>query len=90
MVLIVLQDKNGIASGLLMKQLGLESVRWGRLCTATIASEAVYKPFDLVKREFSADHPNQLWVADITYAATWPEFVYVAFVIDVYSCYIGT
>jgi transposase InsO family protein len=38
-----------------------------------------------VKREFSATRPNQLWVADITYVATWVGFVYVAFVIDVFS-----
>ena len=42
----------------------------------------------LVKREFSADHPNQLWVADITYVTTWSGFVYIAFVIDVFSRYI--
>jgi putative transposase len=40
---------------------------------------------DLVQRQFSATQPNQLWVADITYVATWRGFVYVAFVIDVFS-----
>lgn len=43
---------------------------------------------DLVNRAFSANHPNQLSVADITYVATWSGFVYVAFVIDVFSRYI--
>ena len=42
-------------------------------------------PEDLVKREFSAQRPNQLWVADFTYVACWSGFVYVAFVVDVYS-----
>ena len=36
-------------------------------------------------RAFTADRPNALWVADFTYVATWRGFVYVAFVIDVYS-----
>lgn len=41
-----------------------------------------------MKRQFTADRPNQLWVADITYGATWSGFVYVAFVVDVYSRHI--
>ena len=43
------------------------------------------RPPDLVERNFSATRPNQLWVADITYVATWLGFAYVAFVIDVFS-----
>ena len=39
----------------------------------------------LVQRQFSADRPNPLWVSDFTYVATWRGFVYVAFVIDVFS-----
>jgi transposase InsO family protein len=42
-------------------------------------------PADLVKRQFVASRPNQLWVADITFVATWLGFVYVAFVTDVFS-----
>jgi transposase InsO family protein len=38
-----------------------------------------------VNRDFSAARPNQLWVADITYVATWSGFVYTAFIIDAYS-----
>ncbi len=38
--------------------------------------------------QFEADRPNQLWVADVTFVATWSGFVYVAFVIDVFSRYI--
>jgi putative transposase len=41
-----------------------------------------------VRREFCARRPNQLWVADLTYVATWAGFVYVAFVIDVFARYI--
>jgi len=72
----------------LMKQLGIPGVRRGRRCITTIADEAIHKPLDLVNREFSASRPNQLWVADITYVVTWSGFVYVAFVVDVFSRYI--
>jgi len=51
----------------------------------TIADANAPRPADLVERKFVAERPNQLWVADFTYVATWRGFVYVAFVIDVYS-----
>lgn len=72
----------------LMKRLGLEGVRRGKRCITTIPSELADKPLDLVNREFTATRPSQLWVADITYVATWSGFVYVAFVMDVFSRYI--
>lgn len=72
----------------LMRAQGLEGVRRGRRCITTIPSDLAHKPLDLVNREFTAARPNQLWVADITYVATWSGFVYVAFVVDVYSRYI--
>ena len=72
----------------LMKVLGLEGVRRGRRCRTTIPAESGEAPADLVNRQFVASRPNQLWVADITYGATWSGFVYVAFVVDVYSRYI--
>ena len=40
---------------------------------------------DLVKRNFTATRPDELWVADFTYCSTWSGVVYVAFVIDVFS-----
>ncbi len=43
------------------------------------------RPRDLVDRDFTATGPNELWVSDLTYVATWSGFVYVAFVIDVFS-----
>ena len=46
---------------------------------------AAERPADLVDRQFTATRPNQLWVADFTYVATWRGFVYVAFVIDVFA-----
>lgn len=70
----------------LMKALGLRGVVRGRAFTVTTeADPALARPEDLVHRDFRADRPNQLWVADITYVATWAGFVYVAFVIDVFS-----
>ena len=72
----------------LMKRLGIVGVRRGKRCITTVPDESATKPLDLVQRVFSAERPNQLWVADITYVATWSGFVYVAFVIDVYSRYI--
>ena len=73
----------------LMKQLGIQGVSRAMTSTYTTISDADQdKPQDRVNRQFVADAPNQLWVADITYVPTWSGFVYVAFVIDVYSRYI--
>jgi transposase InsO family protein len=69
----------------LMRSLGLRGVVRGRSCRTTISDDAAGRPADLVNRQFKATRPNQLWVADITFVATWAGFVYVAFVIDVYS-----
>jgi transposase InsO family protein len=70
----------------LMGQMGLRGVVRGRQYkTTTVVDEALQRPDDLVQRNFKADRPNQLWVADITYVATWTGFVYVAFVTDVFS-----
>ncbi len=69
----------------LMRALGLEGVRRGRKCKTTVPDESAQRPADLVKRAFVATRPNALWVADLTYVATWRGFAYVAFVIDVYS-----
>ena len=72
----------------LMKQLNLQGVKRSRRIKTTIQSDEDNKPVDLVKRDFSATRPNQLWVADLTYIATWSGTVYVAFIIDVFSRYI--
>ncbi len=69
----------------LMRSLGLQGVVRGRRCRTTIADERAQRPADLVNRDFKAQRPNQLWVADFTYVATWSGFVYVAFVIDVFA-----
>jgi transposase InsO family protein len=70
----------------LMRQLALRGAVRGRAWThTTIAESTMERPSDLVERRFVATRPNQLWVADLTYVATWRGFVYVAFVIDVFS-----
>lgn len=51
---------------------------------AASADEALLRPVDRVNRQFVVTRPNQLWVADITFVATWAGFVYVAFVTDVF------
>jgi transposase InsO family protein len=66
--------------------MGLRGAVRGRAWLVTTRSEAtVDRPLDLVDRRFTASRPNQLWVADFTYVATWRGFVYVAFVIDVFA-----
>jgi len=70
----------------LMTKMGLRGAVRGRAFKrTTITDDAAPRPLDLVGRRFVAERPNQLWVADITYVATWAGFVYVAFVIDVFS-----
>jgi putative transposase len=70
----------------LMEEMGLKgAVRGRKFVRTTIADETAPRPQDLVSRQFRATAPNQLWVADLTYVATWRGFVYVAFVIDVFA-----
>ena len=70
----------------LMRKMGLRGAVRGRAFkVTTVSDESDVRPLDLVKREFEATRPNQLWVADITYVATWAGFAYVAFVVDVFS-----
>jgi putative transposase len=69
----------------LMRQLGLAGRVRGRRRVTTVPAPVDDRPSDLVERSFTASAPNQLWVADITYVATWSGFAYVAFVTDVFS-----
>ena len=71
----------------LMRRARLQGV-WRGKGKRTTLSESGSALLDLVKRDFSASQPNQLWVADFTYVPTRSGFVYTAFVIDVYSRYI--
>jgi putative transposase len=69
----------------LMRQMGLRGVIRGKGFKTTTPEEKAARPADLVERQFVASRPNELWVADITFVATWLGFVFVAFVIDVFS-----
>ena len=70
----------------LMRGMGLSGVvRGRRFKITTKAGNEITRRADLVCRDFTATRPNQLWVADLTYVATWRRFAYVAFVIDVFS-----
>jgi len=74
----------------LMRRAGLCGVVRGRRMRTTIPAEIDQRPLDRVQRQFVASRPNQLWIADFTYVATWAGFVYVAFVIDVFArCIVG-
>ena len=72
-----------------MRQEGLSGARRGRqLKVTTTSDENQHRPSDLVDRQFTAMAPNRLWVADLTYMKTHTGWVYVAFIIDVFSCFI--
>jgi len=68
-----------------MREMGLQGVVRGRKFKTTIPDESADLPADLVNRDFTAEAPNRLWVADLTYVRTRSGFVSVAFVIDVFS-----
>lgn len=69
----------------LMRVLGLSGVVRGRRVYTTVSDDALTRPEDHVERSFQAARPNALWVADLTYVATWCGFVYVAFIVDVFA-----
>jgi len=71
--------------GRVMRTMGLAGVVRGRAWVTTTHASEGGRPADLVDRQFVATRPNQLWVSDFTYVATWSGFVYVAFVIDVFA-----
>ena len=84
-------NKDGIAVARctverLMGDMGLAGCRRGRIWVRTTeGDDRLDRPADLVERKFAAPAPNRLWVADLTYVKTHTGWVYVAFIIDVYS-----
>ena len=83
-------DREGIRVGRdhvarLMRSIGIRGVVRGAKRRTTTPAPAADRPTDLVKRDFTAPAPNRLWVADLTYVATWAGFCYAAFIIDAYS-----
>lgn len=69
----------------LMRELGIMGASRRRWVTTTMRDDRLRPAPDLVKRDFTAATPNQLWVADITYVPTWEGFLYLAVVMDVFS-----
>lgn len=72
----------------LMAKMGLQGAVRGKTRRTTVPDDAASRPADFVDRHFCATRPNELWVADLSYVATWSGFVYVAFIIDAYSRFI--
>jgi putative transposase len=68
----------------LMRQAGVAGVSRRRFVTTTVKGDRRQAP-DLVERDFTAEQPDRLWVADITYISTWAGFLYLAVVLDAYS-----
>jgi putative transposase len=71
-----------------MRELGLRGVVRGKKIRTTWPDEVSPRPLDLVERQFHATAPNRLWVADLTYVKTHSGWVYVAFVLDVFSRFV--
>jgi putative transposase len=69
----------------IMRELGLNGLVRGRCHRTTIPAKDGIRAGDRLNRDFTADAPNQTWVADFTYVSTWTGWAYVAFVFDVYS-----
>jgi putative transposase len=70
----------------LMRVNGIRGISRRRAFVVTTRRDERQRPApDLVQREFVADGPNQLWVADMTYVPTWAGFVFLAIVLDVWS-----
>ena len=68
-----------------MRRMGLQGVVRGKPVRTTVSDKAGAVPARQVNRQFQAPRPNELWVSDFTYVATWQGFVYVAFVIDAFA-----
>ena len=69
----------------IMRGLGIAGVRRGAKVFTTRPDSTANRAPDLVERKFTAEHPNALWVTDLTYVPTWSQMAYVCFIVDVYS-----
>jgi putative transposase len=69
----------------LMRAAGIKGLAPAKFVTTTVADPEADRALDKVDRQFAADGPDQLWVADITYVPTWSGFLYLAIVLDVWS-----
>ncbi len=69
----------------LMRQAGIQGVLRSKRIRTTRRDRSAGRHPDLVKRQFSAEEPNQLWVTDLTFVATWAGVAYVCFIVDAFS-----
>lgn len=69
----------------LMRQAGIRGIRRGKQVITTRADPDSSRATDLVKRQFTAEAPNRLWVLDLTYVSTWEGMAYVCFIVDAFS-----
>jgi putative transposase len=69
----------------LMRQAQIRGVKRGRRIITTRRDDKAERSPDLVKRNFTAKAPNQLWVTDLTYVPTWSGVAYVCFIVDAFS-----
>lgn len=69
----------------LMRAMGIRGVRRGRRWITTRRDDTAKRAPDLVQRDFTATGPNQLWVTDLTYVATWSGVAYACFIVDAFS-----
>ena len=69
----------------LMRQAGIRGIKRGRRIITTRRDDSAPRSPDLVKRNFTASAPNQLWVTDLTYVPTWSDVAYVCFIVDAFS-----
>ena len=70
----------------LMRGLGRTGIRRGKGVRTTISAKDADRPGDLLQRQFRAEAPNRVWVADFSYVRTWAGFSYVAFIVDEDVC----
>ena len=69
----------------LMRQAGIRGVKRSRRVITTRRDDSAARSPDLVKRNFTAERPNALWVTDLTYVPTWSGVAYVCFIVDAFS-----
>ena len=69
----------------LMRANGICGARRGKQVRTTKPDPGAARHPDLVKRQFTASAPNQLWVTDLTFVPTWAGVAYVCFLIDAFS-----
>jgi putative transposase len=69
----------------LMRAAGIEGARRGQRVRTTTPDRTAARHPDLVRRQFTATAPNQLWVTDLTFVPTWAGVAYVCFIVDACS-----